>query len=116
MLPDSRIRAQIAPAAYKTIYDKVVEQGLTPACPINLKDVVGSCIDGWKRDGVWQNKSDPAGNRKRAPTFSSILGLKIEPPKEKPAENISAARKDHASQIGAFKRGFEKVFKKRSSS
>ncbi|KAI1766870.1 hypothetical protein GGR53DRAFT_182111 [Hypoxylon sp. FL1150] len=51
--PTTPMRASITPAAYLTIYDKIVLQSATPSCPINLNDVVRSCVTGWKRDGEW---------------------------------------------------------------
>ncbi|KAI1825140.1 hypothetical protein F4861DRAFT_206324 [Xylaria intraflava] len=47
------MRASITPATYTAIYDKIVVHALTPACPVNLADVLGSCVAGWKRDGEW---------------------------------------------------------------
>ncbi|KAI0107000.1 hypothetical protein GGR51DRAFT_517051 [Nemania sp. FL0031] len=47
------MRASITPASYAAIYDKIIIHGLTPACPINLADVMRSCVVGWKRDGEW---------------------------------------------------------------
>jgi len=111
---DNPIRSQITNAAYNTIYDKVVTQAMTPSVPINLRDVVGSCVQGWKRDGQWENKSSSApGNlRKRTGTFSSILGLKMEPPQH---PNILDTKKDQGTQTGAFRRGYEKLFRKARS-
>ncbi|XXG97547.1 hypothetical protein Hte_003852 [Hypoxylon texense] len=51
--PTTPMRASITPAAYLTIYDKIVLQSATPSCPVNLNDVVRSCVTGWKRDGEW---------------------------------------------------------------
>lgn len=51
--PATPMRASITPAAYLTIYDKIVLQSATPSCPVNLNDVVRSCVSGWKRDGEW---------------------------------------------------------------
>ncbi|KAI1100295.1 hypothetical protein F4804DRAFT_50487 [Jackrogersella minutella] len=54
LLPSSTpMRASITPAAYSTIYEKIVIQSATPSCPVNLSDVVRSCVAGWKRDGEW---------------------------------------------------------------
>lgn len=47
------MRASITPASYPSIYDKIVVHSMTPACPINLNDVIKSCVVGWKRDGEW---------------------------------------------------------------
>ena len=108
---DNPIRAHITHAAYNTIYDKVVTQAMTPSIPINLKDVVGSCVQGWKRDGQWENKASlvPGNLRKRTGTFSSMLGLKSEPPQH---PNILDGKKDPGTQTGAFKRGYAKLFRK----
>ncbi|KAL2116629.1 hypothetical protein VTJ04DRAFT_8797 [Mycothermus thermophilus] len=51
--PQNPIRASIQPSMYASLYDKVVLQGLQPACPINLSDMLRACVVGWKRDGEW---------------------------------------------------------------
>ncbi|KAG9243167.1 hypothetical protein BJ878DRAFT_512089 [Calycina marina] len=107
---ENPIRSQISHAAYNTIYDKVVNQGLTPSVPINLKDVVGSCVQGWKRDGSWENKqpSSPGSIRRRTGTFSSILGFKTDiPPSHAPV-----TQRDEGSQTGSLRRGYQKLFKR----
>lgn len=47
------MRASISPANYGAIYDKIIINALTPACPINLADMLRACVVGWKRDGEW---------------------------------------------------------------
>ncbi|RYC65284.1 hypothetical protein CHU98_g913 [Xylaria longipes] len=47
------MRASITPASYAAIYDKIIVHALTPACPVNLTDVLRACVVGWKRDGEW---------------------------------------------------------------
>jgi hypothetical protein len=47
------MRASINPASYCAIYDKIIVHALTPACPVNLGDVLRACVVGWKRDGEW---------------------------------------------------------------
>ncbi|KAI1126552.1 hypothetical protein F5Y10DRAFT_210457 [Nemania abortiva] len=47
------MRASITPASYAAIYDKIIIHALTPACPVNLADVLRACVVGWKRDGEW---------------------------------------------------------------
>ncbi|KAI1328036.1 hypothetical protein F5Y16DRAFT_164097 [Xylariaceae sp. FL0255] len=54
--PANVMRASITPNNYGAIYDKIVVNGLTPGCPINLGDVLRSCVVGWKRDGEWPPK------------------------------------------------------------
>ena len=55
---DHPVRAAIQPATYGHIYTAVIVQNLAPAVPINLKDLVSSCVAGWKKDGEWPPKSD----------------------------------------------------------
>lgn len=55
--PTNAMRASITPEAYNTIYDKVILQQLTPSCPMNLQDVIRSCVHGWKRDNEWPPKA-----------------------------------------------------------
>lgn len=51
--PANPMRASITPAAYPSIYDRIVVHSMTPACPVNLGDVLRACVAGWKRDGEW---------------------------------------------------------------
>lgn len=55
--PSNTIRASITPASYPSIYSKVVAQGQTPLVPINLSDMVGALVQGWKADGEWPPQS-----------------------------------------------------------
>jgi hypothetical protein len=112
--PTNAMRASITPTAYNTIYDKVILQQLTPSCPINLKDITRSCVQGWKRDGEWPPKSSVpetlAGRRRRKLSMASLFGLektkskeekeKIE--KEKAQVDSHKSSDDH--KPGAFKR------------
>ncbi|KAI9848985.1 MAG: hypothetical protein M1837_005876 [Sclerophora amabilis] len=57
LLPQSHpIRAAITPAAYPQIYSKVVLRSLAPNIPINLADMTGALVAGWKADGDWPPK------------------------------------------------------------
>ncbi|POS87615.1 hypothetical protein EPUL_001613 [Erysiphe pulchra] len=47
------LRSSITPRSYSFIYDKIVLNSITPTCPINLRDMIKSCVQGWKRDGQW---------------------------------------------------------------
>lgn len=69
------MRANITPRAYDTIYDKVITQGLPPSCPINLQDMTSAIVQGWKRDGTWQDKPSSVrpGPLKKAPTFNVLF-------------------------------------------
>lgn len=54
LLPDDNpVRANITPAAYATIYSKVVLQSLTPTVPIPLTHMTQALIQGWKAEGAW---------------------------------------------------------------
>ncbi|KAG0646188.1 hypothetical protein D0Z07_8100 [Hyphodiscus hymeniophilus] len=83
--PENAMRASITPTAYNTIYDKVILQNLTPSCPINLKDITRSCVQGWKRDGEWPPKAsipDTLGGRRRRKSLASLFGLEKTKSKE----------------------------------
>lgn len=56
--PENPIRASITPAAYSSIYSKVVTQGLTPTVPVNLSDMVRVLVQGWKENGEWPPKGE----------------------------------------------------------
>jgi hypothetical protein len=78
--PTNAMRQSITPEAYNTIFDKVVLQQLTPSCPMNLSDVVRSCVHGWKRDGEWPPTGTPmeppkAKRKPRKLSVASIFGL-----------------------------------------
>lgn len=51
--PNNVLRASITPSVYLSLYDKVILHSLQPSCPINLSDMLRSCVAGWKRDGEW---------------------------------------------------------------
>lgn len=51
--PENPMRASITPTTYNSIFEKIVLQGMMPSCPINLADMVKSCVSGWKRRGEW---------------------------------------------------------------
>ncbi|KAB5585314.1 hypothetical protein GE09DRAFT_1070223 [Coniochaeta sp. 2T2.1] len=55
--PQNPMRASITPHIYPSLYDKVVVHSLQPSCPVNLADMVASCVAGWKRDGEWPPRS-----------------------------------------------------------
>ncbi|KAF2460562.1 hypothetical protein BDY21DRAFT_384141 [Lineolata rhizophorae] len=68
--PDNPIRAGISPRTYTDIYSKVVLSSRTPTVPINLADMTGALVHGWKEAGEWPPKPNPPdpliGRRKRA--------------------------------------------------
>lgn len=75
--PENQMRASISPSAYNTIYDKIILQQMTPLCPMNLKDVIRSCVQGWKRDGEWPPKPTIPEPRKKGRKMSvaSLFGI-----------------------------------------
>ncbi|PVH83843.1 hypothetical protein DL98DRAFT_585310 [Cadophora sp. DSE1049] len=101
--PENAMRASILPGAYNTIYDKVVVQSLTPSCPMNLKDVTRSCVQGWKRDGEWPPKSSPDAIKKKGRKMSvaSLLGFKEQ---EKSAPNENGNGNGVAKEAGGHER------------
>ncbi|KAI5457279.1 hypothetical protein BGZ63DRAFT_417030 [Mariannaea sp. PMI_226] len=79
--PNNPLRASITPSVYLSLYEKVIIHNLQPSCPINLSDMLRSCVTGWKRDGEWPPRSTmpppgPARKKKQkkpaAPTQETI--------------------------------------------
>lgn len=58
--PNNPLRASITPSVYLNLYEKVILHNLQPSCPINLTDMLRSCVTGWKRDGEWPPRNTPA--------------------------------------------------------
>ncbi|KAL7787092.1 hypothetical protein V8C37DRAFT_405060 [Trichoderma ceciliae] len=81
--PNNAFRASITPSIYLSLYDKVILNNLQPSCPINLSDMIRSCVTGWKRDGEWPPKpSAPEPiivtmRRKKAKKTSTTTGGSI---------------------------------------
>lgn len=79
LLPLSNpIRASITPASYPSIYSKVVVRGLTPNVPINLSDMVGALVQGWKDDAEWPPQSGvpEAESEARSGVRAFVVGTK----------------------------------------
>ncbi|RCI12266.1 hypothetical protein L249_0007 [Ophiocordyceps polyrhachis-furcata BCC 54312] len=75
--PSNSMRATITPAVYSNLYDKVVLNNVQPSCPINLSDMLRSCVAGWKRDGEWPPRPavpDPTVSVRRSKKASSAGG------------------------------------------
>jgi len=98
--PENAMRASITPAAYNTIYDKVILQQLTPSCPMNLKDVTRSCVQGWKRDGEWPPKATEVPKKKgRRLSLVSLFSFdKTDADKEKDKEKEKGKEKREADE------------------
>jgi hypothetical protein len=59
--PTHPTRSLITPAAYPSIYSRVVVQGTAPRLPIPLSDLVASCVQGWKGEGEWPPRGPVGG-------------------------------------------------------
>ncbi|KAF7946548.1 hypothetical protein EAE96_009545 [Botrytis aclada] len=111
--PDNAMRASITPQAYSTIYDKVILQSLTPSCPINLSDVIQSCVQGWKRDGEWPPSSSvpepgfAAKKKQRRLSMLNMLGLN-----GPEAKAISPVAEKIPQTPGSIKKGLQKFWKR----
>ncbi|QSZ31571.1 hypothetical protein DSL72_001138 [Monilinia vaccinii-corymbosi] len=114
--PDNAMRASITPQAYSTIYDKVILQSLTPSCPINLSDVIQSCVQGWKRDGEWPPTSSvpepslAAQKKQRRLSMLNILGLNQ--PQIPEAKAASPVAEKSPPAPSAIKKGLQKFWKR----
>ena len=111
--PTNAMRKSIQPDAYNTIYDKVILQQLTPSCPMNLKDVTRSCVQGWKRDGEWPPKSvpEPPGTRRRRMSVADLFSSdkRRNTPKQPAKENEGDKKKDKTNSPGTFKKIKHKI-------
>ncbi|TVY25138.1 hypothetical protein LHYA1_G006474 [Lachnellula hyalina] len=120
--PTNDMRKSITPDAYNTIYDKVILQSLTPSCPMNLKDVTRSCVQGWKRDGEWPPKSVPEspGTRRRRMSVADLFssGKRQTTPKQpaKENENEGDKKEEKTHTAGPFKKFKHKIMTMRRGS
>ncbi|KAJ2901327.1 putative mitochondrial AAA ATPase [Zalerion maritima] len=88
--PENPMRASITPGTYNSIFERIVLQGMTPGCPVNLSDMVSACVAGWKRRGEWPPRlagPEPNFARRRSITLKHSTGVlslgmvpMIEPP------------------------------------
>ncbi|RAL64479.1 hypothetical protein DID88_001955 [Monilinia fructigena] len=114
--PDNAMRASITPQAYSTIYDKVILQSLKPSCPINLSDVIQSCVQGWKRDGEWPPTSsvpEPslvAKKKQRRLSVLNILGLNQ--PQIPETKGASPVAEKSPQAPSAIKKSLQKFWKR----
>lgn len=94
--PENPIRASITPAAYSSIYSKVVTQGLTPTVPVNLSDMVKVLVQGWKENGEWPPKGEVQLEAKAKTTATATGGIRKsstgEGKRKAPASEIRAVR------------------------
>lgn len=112
--PENQMRASILPGAYNTIYDKVVVQSLQPSCPMNLKDVTRSCVQGWKRDGEWPPKSSAPEPKKKGRKMSvaSLFGLDKPQKEELPKAQDNKEKETHNKKPSAgsgIRRSIQKI-------
>ncbi|KAI9049794.1 hypothetical protein LZ554_005945 [Drepanopeziza brunnea f. sp. 'monogermtubi'] len=117
--PENAMRASILPSAYNTIYDKVVVQALSPSCPMNLKDVTRSCVQGWKRDGEWPPQAsvpDTLKKKARKLSVASILGLNEReraaasaPKEERDAKDRAQDKDDKDGKGGSIRNSLQKM-------
>lgn len=92
--PSNPLRASITPSVYLSLYDKVIIHNLQPSCPINLSDMLRSCVAGWKRDGEWPPRLT------MAPPTPAKKKKKPAPP---PVENSNKARRMSFGLLGRDK-------------
>ncbi|KAK4172085.1 hypothetical protein QBC36DRAFT_338671 [Triangularia setosa] len=95
--PQNPMRASITPSMYSSLYDKLVIQGLQPACPVNLSDMIRACVVGWKRDGEWPPRSNYTASFPVpvATTTAELVAMRQR--KAQQQQKINAARKAAAS-------------------
>lgn len=107
--PANAMRASISPSVFPALYDKLVVNGLTPSCPVNLADMIRACVVGWKRDGEWPPRAtvDPPPVRRKKRKSSEI--------KRKSGENGTGQRRMSLGLLGkddggGIRRSMQKFF------
>lgn len=108
--PANAMRSSISPSVFPALYDKLVVNGLTPSCPVNLADMIRACVVGWKRDGEWPPRStvDPQPVRRKKRKSS-------ENAKRKSGENGGGPRRMSLGLLGkddggGIRRSMQKFF------
>ncbi|PKS12262.1 hypothetical protein jhhlp_001562 [Lomentospora prolificans] len=96
--PSNPMRASISPAVYPALYDKLVLNGLTPSCPVNLSDMIRACVCGWKRDGEWPPKATMA---------PPPIAIRKKKKRERASESGTTARRMSFGLLGRDKEGGE---------
>ena len=109
--PQNGMRASVTPSIYSSLYDKIVVHSLQPSCPVNLSDMLRSCVVGWKRDGERPPKSLIPAAAPTTPAYaalsirghrkanSSAAATKVEQPRRASASTPGPARR---MSIGAL--------------
>ncbi|KAH6604992.1 hypothetical protein Trco_006699 [Trichoderma cornu-damae] len=114
--PNNAFRASITPAIYLGLYDKVILNNLQPSCPINLADMIRSCVTGWKRDGEWPPKPsapEPIAvtmRRKKAKKASTTTGGTIGMTARRMSLGLLGCEKDDEYHAGmGIRKSLQKV-------
>lgn len=127
--PANPMRASITPATYPSIYDRIVVHSMTPACPVNLADVLRSCVAGWKRDGEWpprpvdapttvvavrkkkrdSNSAHPNGQNGARRMSFGFLGRKESPPQAAQATNIPPPDSPEDGGVKGIRKSIQKA-------
>jgi len=94
---------------YPSIYAKVVNQGLVPAVPINLSDVIPALVQGWQNDGEWPPKPSVP-----EPTMTTKIKSSLRDYGQGQAQGGAYSR--HPPNYGAPAREGDAVVKKRGVS
>ncbi|ERS94961.1 hypothetical protein HMPREF1624_08673 [Sporothrix schenckii ATCC 58251] len=93
--PGNPMRASITPAIYLSLYDKLVSSSLQPSCPINLSDMIRSCVSGWKRDDEWP----PRPTEMSAPAVAA-MSVALRKKRRDEQREIQKDKRDTANHVG----------------
>ncbi|KAK3321459.1 hypothetical protein B0T19DRAFT_266345 [Cercophora scortea] len=99
--PQNPMRASVTPAIYNSLYDKIVVHSLQPACPVNLADMLRTCVAGWKRDGEWPPR--PTVAPMPVPT-ESMAAIRQRKAAAAAAAAAQHARKGSTATVGSSRR------------
>lgn len=107
--PENALRASITPSVYLSLYDKIILHNMQPACPINLTDMMQTCIAGWKRDGEWPPKGTAA-----EPSLAVRKPKKADSPEKNSSRRLSfgirTKDKDDDARTKGFRKSLQRAF------
>ncbi|KIX04216.1 uncharacterized protein Z518_07770 [Rhinocladiella mackenziei CBS 650.93] len=99
--PDDTLRDRIKPAAYPTIYSKIVVQSMTPNVPIPLTHMIPALVEGWKAEGNWppQPTAISAADAKKGRRSSAFSKWRKEHHHDTKAAELATGNEDGKSRV-----------------
>lgn len=119
--PNNPLRASITTGNYLQLYDKLIVNSMQPSCPVNLSDMIGACVAGWKRDGEWpprpslpvDSSFNPSGisHRKKRASIADTNDNSAHPGRRLSLTGFLSRDKDTESRTGkGVRQSLQKAF------